>query len=35
MLLDRSKENTVDMLNGLLGALGFTDITITFDGDAR
>src|SRR5690606_1221198 len=29
MLLDRSKENTVDMLRGLLGALGFTDITIT------
>ncbi len=29
-LIERAKENTVSMLEGLLGALGFTDITVTF-----
>ena len=32
MLLDRAKANTTAMLRGLLGALGYTDIKVTFDG---
>lgn len=31
MLLDMAEENTASMLRGLLGALGFTQISITFD----
>ena len=31
MLIDRAEENTTGMLRGLLGALGFSNITITFD----
>lgn len=30
-LVDMAKESTASMLRGLLGALGYTDITITFD----
>lgn len=30
LLLDRAKENTVAMLEGLLGALGYTEVTVTF-----
>lgn len=32
MLIDLSEENTTSMLRGLLGGLGFTDITVTFEG---
>ena len=35
MLIDRAKENTIAMLRGLLGSLGYTNITITFDEDPR
>ena len=31
MLIDRAKENTSAMLRSLLGSLGYTDVTITFD----
>jgi hypothetical protein len=31
MLIDQAKENTTAMLRGLLGSLGYTSITITFD----
>ena len=31
MLIDRAKENTSSMLRSLLGSLGYTDVTITFD----
>lgn len=31
MLIDLSKENTTSMLRGLLGALGYTDITVTYE----
>ena len=31
MLIDRAEENTSAMLRGLLEALGYTSITITFD----
>lgn len=34
-LVDLAKDNTEAMLRGLLGALGFTTITVTFDGDGR
>lgn len=34
-LVDLAKSNTEGMLRGLLGALGFTTITVTFDGGAR
>lgn len=30
LLIDRAKENTVAMLEGLLGALGYTEVTVTF-----
>lgn len=30
-LIDRAKENTIAMLRGLFGSLGFTDITVTFE----
>lgn len=30
-LIDRAEENTIAMLRGLLGSLGYTDITITFE----
>lgn len=30
-LMARARENTISMLEGLLGALGFTDVSITFD----
>lgn len=31
-LIEQAKENTISILEGLLSALGFTDITVTFDG---
>ncbi len=36
-LIDLAKENTIAMLRGLLGAIGFktASITITFDEDPR
>jgi hypothetical protein len=33
MLIDRAKENTITMLHGLFGSIGYTSITITFDED--
>ena len=33
LLIDRAKENTSAMLRGLLGSLGYTSVTITFDQD--
>lgn len=35
MLLERAEENTTAMLRGLLGSLGYTDITVTYDEDPR
>ena len=34
LLMDRAKENTSAMLRGLLGSLGYTSVTITYDEDA-
>lgn len=34
-LTDLARENTVAMLRGLFGSLGFTDVTITFDDEDR
>jgi hypothetical protein len=34
MLTDQAKENTEGMLRGLLGALGFTAVEVSFDDDA-
>ena len=34
-IIERAKQNTTAMLRGLLGALGFTSITVTFDEDPR
>ena len=31
MLVDRAQENTTTMLRGLLGSLGFTSVSVTFD----
>lgn len=31
MLLDKAQENTTAMLRGLLGALGYKDVTVTYD----
>jgi hypothetical protein len=35
MLVDRAKKNTIAMLSGLLGSLGYANIAITFDEDPR
>lgn len=34
ILADRAEENTSAMLRGLLGGLGYTNVTVTFDQDA-
>lgn len=34
-LTDLARQNTVAMLRGLFGSLGFTDVTITFDDEDR
>ncbi|GAA5165810.1 DUF4230 domain-containing protein [Ornithinimicrobium tianjinense] len=35
LLVDLAKENTTAMLRGLFGSLGYTDVTVTFDDEAR
>ena len=35
VLTDQAKENTSAMLRGLLGSLGYTSVTITYDEDPR